>query len=619
MSFIIENSKLSIDYCGKVITDVTVALEIVNNHNNHIEITNGAWRIEGENAIAPIGQAGKLVLTTENSAFGMVLSAQIETGTAEHFENVFNWHIRCRLPHNPTVVIYNEGTYDPGKCILDMTAKAITTALVTDQEVTGVDYVAYRAGTDQFGVVGAISFEHYFMNIGLSENGAISIAVAINEPLRETVTLESNSIYTTDAILICIQNTDALPAYGKAIAEYSGSRKKFTAPAGWCSWYYYLSEVSENVVLENVSVAHEKNLPFRYIQIDDGWENNKGDWLPNEKFPSGRMSLANAIKEKGFLPGIWVSPFLFETASEVYQKNPQWFIHDNLVNYKGYAFIDYSCEEAQDYLRKLFHTLSVEWGYRYIKVDLVSWILALKGYQNGFNALKNYRLGMKLIRDSVTEDTMILSCTAPLSASAPYADGTRISMDIFDKWESLKDVARQSLKRLFVNEYLIIDPDCIMLRNSEEEDAECRRFCLRNDTEIETFMVFVSVTGGAIMNSDKLSLLDERDLNRIRALTPVNTKPATVLDLYDRELPSYFSYGHRGKFDMYAFINWTDQEQTFSLGLSEVRYQRGYFGAVDYGRSDRISIHLNPHASQIIYTASEKSDFDELKNSIMPQ
>ena len=289
------------------------------------------------------------------------------------------------------------------------------------------------------------------------------------------------------------------------------------------------------------------------------------------------------------------------------------------MNYEGYAFIDYSCEEAQDYLRKLFHTLSVEWGYRYIKVDLVSWILALKGYQNGFNALKNYRIGMKLIRDSVTEDTMILSCTAPLSASAPYADGTRISMDIFDKWESLKDVARQSLKRLFVNEYLIIDPDCIMLRNSEEEDAECKRFCLRNDTEIETFMVFVSVTGGAIMNSDKLSLLDERDLNRIRALTPVNTKPATVLDLYDCELPSYFSYGHRGKFDMYAFINWTDQEQTFSLGLSEVRYQRGYFGAVDYGRSDRISIHLNPHASQIIYTASEKSDFDELKNSIMPQ
>lgn len=619
MGFFIENGQLCLNDNHNIIRGFSANLEVINQHGSHIAIFADPWSVVGETATAPLGRESTLSLTVKRSPFGILLSSKLQIGPSECFENVFDWHIRCFLPHRPKTAIYNDGTYDPGKRILDMTARAVTTALVTDQEVSGADYIAYRTGNGIFGVIGAVTFDRYFTSVSLSENGMTQISIAINEALRETITLKNGCEYETDAILICMQSQDALPVYGKAIAEYCGVKKKFSTPMGWCSWYYYLDGVSEKAVLENASVARQKNLPFQYIQIDDGWENNKGDWLPNEKFPSGMKALADTIKEKGFLPGIWVAPFLFDTTSQVYQNNPHWFIHNNVLNYDGYAFIDYSIPQAQDYLRQLFHRLSVEWGYRYIKVDLVSWILALKGYQNNFNALKNYRTAMQIIRQMVTDDTMILSCTAPLSASAPYADAARISMDIFDKWDSLKAVAQQTLKRLFINEYLLIDPDCIMLRNSEKEDGECRRFCLRDDRELETFLTFMSVSGGAVMNSDKLSLLNEKDLTRIRSLFPINTHPATALDLYERMIPSVFSYGRRGKFDMYAFINWTDQEQSFYLDLGAPFFQKGYFGNIPYEKSDKICLSLPPHASQIVYCSCQKEDFDDLPMGILPQ
>lgn len=619
MKFFIDNNELCIDYNGEVIYGFSSAFEIINERGSHLNIVNGAWETDGENAYATIGNESQIILTIKDSKFGVLLSAKLKTGKNESFDNLFKWSIRCFLPRNISSVVYNDGTYNPGKCIFDMTAKSITKALVAEETAEGVDYVAYVSQDGDYGVVGAVTFDKYFMNISLSEYGMVDMFVGVNEHLRGTVVLEKDTVYETDTVLICMQDSDALQTYGKAIAQLNGVEKKFSTPIGWCSWYYYLGNISEKEVLANLQVAHEKQLPFKIIQIDDGWNNNKGDWESNEKFPSGMKALADTIKEKGYTPGIWVAPFLFDTSSEVYKNNPDWFIKDNVLNYDGYAFVDYSIPEAQQYLRDLFHKLSHEWGYRYIKVDLVSWILALKGYKNGYNALKNYRAGMKIIRESVTEDTMILSCTAPISASAPYADGTRVSMDIFDKWESLKDVARQTLKRLFMNEYLLIDPDCIMLRNSDKEDELCGRYCLRNDTELQTFMTFMSVTGGAIMNSDKLTLLDDKDFDRIRALAPVNTKPAKAIDLYGCEIPSIFYYGKRGKFEMYAFINWTETVQTFNVDIKKKVYGKGYFGGVYYGRAKKFAITLAPHASQIVYFADKKTDFDELGNSIMPE
>ncbi len=622
MRFFLENGELSLDYKNRTISGISMALERFNARNDKDDLESCVWEINGATAISTVANGSKFILRAEESEFGVLFYGGFETGKADLFEKVVYLQIKGYLPHNPRSVITNDGTYNPGQGIFDMTAKAITTAFVGDQEIGGVDYVAYQANEDEYGVVGQVTFENYFSTVALSENGLFTLRAHLNEHLRDinSVALSSGETVKTDGYLIAIGESDQLPVYGKAIAKINGAERKFTAPMGWCSWYYYLGGVSEKAILENAEIAYQKKLPFKYIQIDDGWATNKGDWEANEKFPSGMKAVADKIKEKGFIPGIWVAPFGFDTTSKVYQEHPDWFVENNVLEYEGMAFIDYSIAGAKEYLYNLFRKFSVEWGYRYIKFDLVSWALALRGYQeSGFNALKNFREAVKIMRSAVTEDTLILSCTAPIAPSVKYADATRISMDIFERWDSLKNVARQVLKRLFINEYLLIDPDCIMLRNSEKEDEECKRFCVRNETEIETFMTFMSVTGGAVISSDKLSLLDDTDFDKLRALAPINTTPAIALDLYEWEIPSMFHYGQRSKFDMYAFINWTDREQTFEMEIPKTSYIRGYFGKVNYGKSDKISVTLKPHASQIVYCADKENDFELLTNSIMPE
>lgn len=620
MRFFIEKDGLCIEYGDQVISSLSMALECAGLNYNKIDVESGEWTIDGDKAYSRVGKGSKFVLTAKESDFGLLLYGGFETGVDDCFERVWYLRVRGYFPRNPRSVITNDGAYDPGKGILDMTAKAITTAFVGDQEINGGDYVAYQANADEYGVVGQVTFDEYFSTVSLSENGMTTMRVHLNEHVRDNnaVSLQPGQRVLSDAWLIAFNDTDALPIYGKAIATLNDVERKFETPIGWCSWYYYLGKVSEKAILENMEVAYREKLPFKYIQIDDGWSINSGDWDANEKFPSGMKVVADKIKEKGFIPGIWVAPFKFDTTSKVYQDHPEWFVTDNVVNYDGLAFIDYSNEGAKEYLYNLFRKLSVEWGYRYIKFDLISWALALRGYKNGFNALKNYREAIKIMRSAVTEDTLLLSCTAPLSPSVKYSDATRISMDIFERWDSLKDVARQVLKRLFVNEYLLIDPDCIMLRNADKEDEECGRLCVRNEVELQTFMTLMSVTGGAVMSSDKLSLLDQTDFDKLRALAPLNTKPATALDLYEWEIPSIFSYGKRGKFDMYAFINWTEREQTFEMDIEKSTYIRGYFGKTDYGKSKKITVTLPAHGAQIVYCAEKKADFDLLTNSIMP-
>ena len=83
---------------------------------------------------------------------------------------------------------------------------------------------------------------------------------------------------------------------------------------GWCSWYHYFDGVTEADITANLARAGD--WPFDVFQLDDGYQPAIGDWLAtNEKFPSGVDGVAAAIAAAGFVPGLWIAPFIVAPAS----------------------------------------------------------------------------------------------------------------------------------------------------------------------------------------------------------------------------------------------------------------------------------------------------------------
>lgn len=110
-------------------------------------------------------------------------------------------------------------------------------------------------------------------------------------------------------------------------ADWAGARSgaRTTAPfqVGWCSWYHYFHDVTEDAFRANLALAGD--WPFELFQLDDGFQPAIGDWLTtNEKFPSSLEKLAAEVAAAGLQPGLWIAPFLVSPDSQVVRDHPDW-------------------------------------------------------------------------------------------------------------------------------------------------------------------------------------------------------------------------------------------------------------------------------------------------------
>jgi alpha-galactosidase len=620
MNLFLREGKLCYDVSSWEIVNITAMLEYRGDKHNMLKIDSCEWEISanGDKAISRVPQ-GTFTLRFMKASEGVRFSVSFETSAAFVERKCYRLYVNGFLPVRAQSFIYNATQVAGRVRDLEMGSRSYGSGAIANQWVEGSQYVAFKgkkSGKENYyGFVGFVTFEEYFSEVMLCENGEF-FAYA---NLEERIVSPCEKIQT-DVCFVSVQegNVDILSDYGKRIALENGVNEKCKLPTGWCSWYYYGPDIFQECILENMEYVKKENLPIDYIQIDDGWQKCYGDWEPNERFSMGMKELADKIKENGYTPGIWVAPFLFSADSQTFHNNPDFFIRNPNGEFHPNRLIDYSVEEARQWLYDLARKLSVEWGYRYIKIDLISYRLAISGYKKkGFNAIKNFREAIKIMRSAVTPDTVFLTCTAPLGASAGIADCVRISDDIFERWESLCAVAKQVFRRYFINEYINTDPDCLMVRTEDKHDNETFRICVRDEREIKTFVNFMSASGGAVMLSDKFSLLDEADFTKIRTLFPINNKPAIPLDLFEREIPSVLYYGNRCGVDVYAIFNWSNTDDTITVPVEGKKYIRTYYGKNKDCVVDSFSLTLAPHDSEIVYVSNDKEKLDKVKESIL--
>ncbi|GHV90663.1 hypothetical protein AGMMS50268_11660 [Spirochaetia bacterium] len=345
-------------------------------------------------------------------------------------------------------------------------------------------------------------------------------------------------------------------------------RKAGAVPGGYESWYNHYTDINEALILEDLEgLGKTDNLiKLRYLdrrlpavfQIDDGWEKAVGEWeIHRGRFPNGLAPVAKKIEEAGYIPGIWLAPFLVTRRSRIFTEKPEWLLRDqkgrpvsagfNHLWDGQYYCLDLSRTDVLEYLRSLIDRAVDEWGFRYLKLDfLYAGLLSgsvgpadtKKDTEDGGEAAASYeyyhRACAALTARTKTAAGLpvaYLGCGAPLGPSYRYFPLSRIGADTREEWDwnlvrfmghvgrpgaylNLKD----TIGRSFMNGTVYInDPDVIFLRSNN---------CKLSENEKELIGLVNFLLAGQIMFSDDPFKLTEADISLTKRLSALYDKLA---------------------------------------------------------------------------------------------
>jgi len=365
--------------------------------------------------------------------------------------------------------------------------------------------------------------------------------------------------------------------------------------SGFCSWYYYYTKVTEQDMIKNLNFfLNNKGYPVNLIQLDDGFQTEVGDFTSiNSKFPDGMRFLVDTIHERGYLAGLWIAPFFAQDRSELFKNHPEWFLRDKTEKLilggqnwgsKVYA-LDISKNEVLNHVKNLVRTIVKEWNYDYIKIDFVysSEIIGSQYYIPGVTRAEVYRNGLEFIRDQMGEDTMLLGCGAPLGPSIGIVDAMRIGADTAAKWRflgkmgdlihnraniglpALKPAMLATVFRSYMHKRLWInDPDCVVVRRNKSK---------LHLNEIQLQLTIMGLSGGMIMFSDDLTLLEQDRLRYMKLLIPPYKDGAIPLDMLKKREPELFGLYTKaviGERILLALLNWKDRARSISFSIREI-------------------------------------------------
>lgn len=316
----------------------------------------------------------------------------------------------------------------------------------------------------------------------------------------------------------------ALSSAADQFAASVGPRPLRSIGPGWCSWYGYVHDVTDAVVAENVAIIDTAGLDVRVIQIDDGYQANIGDWLGSSGRIADLAALARRILDGGRQAGIWTAPFMVGADSRLAQEHPEWLVRDALAAHhwgQQVAVLDVTHPGAAAHLGQVFRTLRA-WGFSFYKIDFLYAGAMVGGRYGDAAPIAAYREGLRIIREAVGDDAVILGCGAPLLASIGLVDAMRVSPDTDHRLEPVDgDLSQPSIRgaltagrarswmhgRLWVN-----DPDCIVATPRSEDR--------------EVWAAHVAAYGGLALSGDRLVELDGRGLELTRALLkPSSAEP----------------------------------------------------------------------------------------------
>ncbi|MDX1650843.1 MAG: alpha-galactosidase, partial [Myxococcota bacterium] len=217
------------------------------------------------------------------------------------------------------------------------------------------------------------------------ETGAVRVEVEV----RHEVPLDPGRAIDLEPVHLALGDDEnaLLEAFGDALGEAAGARTGAAFQAGWCSWYQFFHDVTEEALLRNLEAlaAARPRVPVSVVQLDDGYQRAIGDWLlTNPKVPRGLAPVAEAVRQAGFRPGLWTAPFCVASDARLLAAHPEWLLRSDAMPEEHHVgllhpawckdprifVLDTSRDDVCEHLVRTFAALA-GMGFVYQKLDFL--------------------------------------------------------------------------------------------------------------------------------------------------------------------------------------------------------------------------------------------------------
>lgn len=375
--------------------------------------------------------------------------------------------------------------------------------------------------------------ENYYLFASLDEkNGFTRIILDVS---KKTVTFEKdcagkalkkNEEYTAlDLYFGYGKENEVFDSWFEKLGIHALTTKKAT---GYTSWYNCYQNISEKQILADLEGMRHLPVTPTIFQIDDGFEPFVGDWLTVDakKFPGGLEPIVKKISDDGFIPGIWLAPFVCETKSDLYKKHPNWLLRDENgspvycgSNWSGAWALDTLNAEVRDYIAQTVGMYR-QMGFKLFKLDFL--YAACMIPHDGKTRGELMEDAAALLR-KVCGDCAIIGCGVPLCAAFGKMEycriGPDVSLDYDDKpFMRLFHAERNSTKHTVINTVyrrqlsgraFLNDPDVFILRTENTT---------LTGEQKDLLATVNALFGGVLFTSDEFSKYSEYQKQQYAAI-----------------------------------------------------------------------------------------------------
>ncbi len=221
--------------------------------------------------------------------------------------------------------------------------------------------------------------------------------------------LDPGQKFTSPGTFICmVKFTRWEDAFEGYFADFIRTRlgvklyeKKEIPFVAYNTWIPFGGNLNDSLMCQLADAL--KSTKSDLLIIDDGWQSNYGDWVPDKrKFPNGMKPAFDYMNKQGIKGGLWVGLASVDVNSKVYKEHPEWafrdkdgkptYLHDGargrVTMSLGSPYYDYILQRIKDLVKE--NSLS------YIKLDLA---IANSAYILDYDRKGDYGFEGKTYRD----------------------------------------------------------------------------------------------------------------------------------------------------------------------------------------------------------------------------